>query len=125
MSQIRFSAALAIAAGAVLAMPAQAHPRLLGANPGPNSVVAAPGAVQLRFSERLVARFTSADILRIGSKGQAPAKLGGTQVRLGADGKTLTVAPGRPLGAGGYRLQWRAVSVDTHRVNGSYDFRVR
>lgn len=125
MSHIRMSAALTIAAGALLAIPAQAHPRLVNANPAPNSVVAAPRAVQLRFSERLVSRFTTADLLRTAAKGQAPAKLAGTRVRLETDSKTLTVIPARPLAPGAYQLMWRAVSVDTHRVSGSYNFRVR
>lgn len=125
MSQIRISAALAIAAGIVMAVPAQAHPRLVSANPAPNSVVAAPRLVQLRFNERLISRLTGVDILQIGAKGQAPAKLPGTRVRLEAGGKTVTVIPGRSLKAGSYQLLWRAVAVDTHRVSGSYDFRVR
>jgi methionine-rich copper-binding protein CopC len=125
MSQIRKIPALAIAVSVLMAVPAQSHPRLVAANPSPNSVVAAPNSVQLHFSERLVSRFTSADILRTGSKGQVPAKLLGTRFKLEADGKTLTVMPGRRLTAGGYRLLWRAVSVDTHRVSGSYAFRVK
>ncbi|MEO6717500.1 MAG: copper homeostasis periplasmic binding protein CopC [Novosphingobium sp.] len=127
MSKVRISAAIALATGIAMAMgvPAQAHPRLIGANPSPNSVVAAPRSVQLRFNEQLVRRFTGADILRKGGAGQAPSKLPGTRVSLEADGKTLTVMPGRPLAAGTYQLMWRAVSVDTHRVSGSYDFRVR
>jgi methionine-rich copper-binding protein CopC len=125
LSRFCTSAALAIAVGVVMAVPAQAHPHLVSAYPSPNSVVAAPKSVQLRFNERLVSRFTSADILRTGAATQAPLKLPGTRVRLEADGKTLTVVPGRPLNTGTYRLLWRAVSIDTHRVNGSFDFRVR
>ena len=124
MSQFRITA-IALAAGIAMAVPAQAHPRLIGASPSPNSVVAAPKLVELRFNEQLVGRFTSADILRTGAAGQAPLKLPGTRAGLKADGKTLTVIPGRPLATGSYRLLWRAVSVDTHRVSGSFDFRVR
>ena len=46
------------------------------------------------------------------------------EASLGAGGKTLVLTPARPLVRGSYRLDWHVVSTDTHRVKGSYTFRV-
>jgi hypothetical protein len=102
-----------------LATPTFAHPHLLSATPAPNSIVAAPRQLALHFSERLVVRFSSVDILNPAGAAvpmaSAPA----------ADGMGLVLTPRAPLGPGVYRVNWRAVSVDTHRLEGSYVFRVR
>ena len=41
-----------------------------------------------------------------------------------ADKKTLVVTPAAPLAAGNYKVVWNAVSVDTHKSNGEYSFKV-
>jgi methionine-rich copper-binding protein CopC len=124
MSAIRQAASLAIVTATLFATAAQAHPRLVSASPSPNAAVAAPRQIQLHFSERLVPRFSGADIMRDGGKGRPLSKMNGS-ARLGADRTTLTVTPAGPLAKGLYRLAWHVVSVDTHRVSGSYNFQVR
>jgi len=42
----------------------------------------------------------------------------------GADKKTLIVTPTAPLTAGAYKVEWHAVSVDTHKSEGAYSFKV-
>jgi hypothetical protein len=42
-----------------------------------------------------------------------------------ADGKTLVGKVQSPLPAGTYKLGWYVVTVDTHRVEGSYSFVVK
>lgn len=123
MSPIRFTIAVAGLAGALGATPALSHPRLVSANPAPNATIAAPRALQLRFSERLVGRFSGASLALLGPN--SSTSVGGLASRLEADGKTLTIIPRAPLRAGIYRLNWHAVSTDTHRVQGAYAFRVR
>jgi hypothetical protein len=44
---------------------------------------------------------------------------------LAGDGMGLILTPPAPLAPGVYRVNWRAVSIDTHRLDGSYAFRVR
>ena len=119
MSRIRFSLLVAGMAGALAASPALSHPKLVAANPLPNATVAAPRTLQLRFNEKLIARFSAADIIAGGG-----AKVGLTSA-LGSDGKTLAIMPRAPLRPGVYKLTWHVVSADTHRVQGAYAFRVR
>ena len=125
MPSSRFLAVASVIAGALVATTAQAHPRLVAANPAPNAVVSAPQMVQLRFSERLVDHFSGADILRRSDRGQAPSKLNGTHARLERNGTTMTIQLDRPLSKGAYQLAWHVVSTDTHRMSGSYNFQVR
>ena len=40
------------------------------------------------------------------------------------DEKQLIVALQAPLKAGAYTVKWTAVTADTHRVNGTYSFKV-
>ena len=40
------------------------------------------------------------------------------------DKKTLIVTPTVPLSAGEYKVEWHAVSVDTHKSEGAYQFKV-
>ena len=124
MSPIRRGASLAILTASLFAAAAQAHPRLISASPAPNAAVAAPRQIQLHFSERLVSRFSGAEIMRDGGRGHAPSRLNGT-ARLEPGDTTLTITPASPLAKGAYRLVWHVVSVDTHRVSGSYNFSVR
>jgi methionine-rich copper-binding protein CopC len=42
----------------------------------------------------------------------------------GSDKKTLIVTPAAPLTAGAYKVEWHAVSVDTHKSEGAYAFKV-
>lgn len=116
------------AAALVMATPALAHPKLVASNPAANAIVAKPSSLQLRFSEKLVGQFSSVDLVMTGMPGMAnhgPMKINGVATSVGADGKTLVVKLKQPLAAGSYKLDWHAVSADTHRVNGSYSFRVK
>ena len=116
------------AAALAVATPALAHPKLVASNPAANAIVAKPSSLQLRFSEKLVGQFSSVDLVMTGMPGMAnhgPMKINGVATSVGADGKTLVVKLKQPLAAGSYKLDWHAVSADTHRVNGSYSFRVK
>lgn len=98
---------------------AEAHPRLLTTDPAPKAHVAAPTEVRLGYSETLIGKFSR--ITLMDSRGHA-VKVGATVVA--RDGKQL-VAPIRgKLSPGNYMVMWKAVSTDTHRVQGSYAFTV-
>lgn len=114
------------AATAFVASPALAHPKLVAATPGSNATVAPTAKVQLTFSEKLLPKFSGADVTMTGMPGMAshpPMKIAAT-VTVAADGKTMVVAFPKPLGKGTYRLDWHVVSSDTHRVKGGYAFKV-
>lgn len=105
---------------------ANAHPKLVSATPAPNATVAKPARVELRFSERLMSKFSGADLVMTGMKGMAhpPMRVPATAA-VAADGHTLVVTPKSPLGAGTYSVAWRVVSADTHRITGSHAFAVK
>jgi methionine-rich copper-binding protein CopC len=127
-SSMMRSSFLAFAAAAILVgTPALAHPKLLSASPAANSVAVSPVQLKLAFSERLVEKFSGVALLMTempGMKMASPMKMAVT-TKVETDGKTLSVSLARPLPTGTYRLDWHAVAADTHRVNGSYTFRVK
>lgn len=97
-----------------------AHAHLKGSNPVANSSVVAPNELRLMFSEGVEAAFTQVTI----SKDGAPLEVKSLATE-GADKKTLIVTPAAtPLRAGEYKVEWHAVSVDTHKSEGSYSFKV-
>ena len=123
---MRFAPVLAVAA-LIAPLPAFAHPRLIAATPAPNSATAPTARLQLAFSERLVAQFSGADVVMIempGMKMRAPMKMA-VKANLAEDGKTLVLTLQKPLAKGSYRVDWRVVSTDTHRVQGNYSFKVQ
>ena len=117
-----FAAALGI--GGALS----AHPRLIGTIPMAKSVTARPNQVQLKFNEKLLGGMTGADVLMVGMPGKPshpPMKMPGFAKSVGPDGETIILKRAAPLSAGTYRVNWHAVSVDTHRVAGSFSFGVK
>ncbi|HEX5380280.1 MAG TPA: copper homeostasis periplasmic binding protein CopC [Phenylobacterium sp.] len=116
---IRTRTAFAMAAVTLLAATqAQAHAKLLGANPPVNSTVAAPRQIVLKFSERLQPRFSGFDV----SKGGARVPM---KASIGKDRLSMVGTPASPLAPGAYRIAWHAVTADTHRMQGAYTFVVR
>ena len=101
-----------------------AHPKLVSATPAPNTTVAKTGPVELHFSEKLMPRFSGADVTMMMGANHAAMKVAGTAT-IGADGRTLVITPKVPLHAGRYSIAWHAVSVDTHRTAGTYVFAVK
>lgn len=118
-----------IVAAVLLVAPvaAYAHPKLVSATPAPNSVAAPTARLQLVFSESLVPQFSGADLVMTempGMKMNAPMKMP-AKATLGTDGKTLVVTLPKSLPTGSYKLSYHVVSIDTHRVEGSYSFKVK
>lgn len=119
----------AFASAALLSSTAAlAHAKLVAASPAANATVEKPVKIELRFNEKLTGQFSSVELAMTdmpGMKMNKPMRVGGITTALGADGKSLIAALKAPLGAGTYKLAWHAVTADTHRVNGSYTFRVK
>jgi copper resistance protein C len=95
---------------------AHAHATLASASPSVGSIVSDPHEVILTFTERLEAAFSNLTV--IDASGAAVSQ-GKTQVsdnimRIGL----------KPLNAGTYKVNWRAISTDTHKIEGSFTFRV-
>ncbi len=124
MTQARLVAAVTVL---MLASAAQAHPKLILATPAANASVDGRGDISLKFSEGLVGQFSGMSITMTAMPGMAmttPMAVGVTTA-LAADGKTLVGRPRAPLSTGTYTLAWHAVSTDTHRIEGSYGFKVK
>jgi methionine-rich copper-binding protein CopC len=118
---IALKAAIGIGLASLLTVGvAQAHPRIVSSTPTPNSSVSKPSRLTIRFSERLVGPLTGATLMtmRAGHAVKIP-----TTTTLDVSSKMLIVKTSGPLAAGRYQLNWHAVSVDTHRVQGSLAFR--
>ena len=95
---------------------AQAHAQLDHAVPAVGSTVASsPGQVALYFTESLEPKFSGGEV-RNGA---------GTRVDHGASvsGKVMRLSVGS-LPAGSYSVEWHALSVDTHKTEGSFSFKV-
>lgn len=124
---MRFALSLLAASAAMIAAPVAAHPKLVGSTPGAGAVVKPTASVSLSFSERLVARLSTAQVVMTGMPGMTdhpPMAMQG-RVAIWPDGKTLVVTLARPLPAGAYTVNWQVVSADTHKITGSLDFSVR
>ncbi|WP_265535050.1 copper homeostasis periplasmic binding protein CopC [Pseudomonas saponiphila] len=120
MSLKNLFTATALLASLLVGSSAFAHAHLKSSTPAADSTVAAPSELRLVFSEGVEAAFTQVKI----SKDGAPVEVKSLATE-GADKKTLVVTPSAtPLRAGEYRVQWHAVSVDTHKSEGSYSFKV-
>ncbi|MBH3407708.1 copper homeostasis periplasmic binding protein CopC [Pseudomonas glycinae] len=117
---------LALASGLLLSTLAQAHPKLLSSTPAEGADGAAPGKIELRFSEDLLTQFSGAKLVMTEMPGMAhspmPMK---AKVSAGSDPKTMLVTPLAPLPAGSYKVEWRAVSSDTHPITGNVTFKVK
>ena len=98
---------------------AEAHPRLITPRPVANATVTAPREVRLTFSEPLVGRFSTLQL-----RDQNGRLVGTGRPMVSGRGRQLAAALPR-LAPGRYRVIWRAVSQDTHRVAGAYVFTVR
>ncbi|MGN8124645.1 copper homeostasis periplasmic binding protein CopC [Pseudomonas sp. 22082] len=117
---------LVLASGLLLSTLAQAHPKLLSSTPAEGADGAAPGKIELRFSEDLLTQFSGAKLVMTEMPGMAhspmPMK---AKVSAGSDPKTMLVTPLTPLPAGTYKVEWRAVSSDTHPITGNVTFKVQ
>ena len=102
------------------ALQAQAHARLVTADPAPNATVAAPKMIQLQFSAELAKKFSSFKVTD--TDGNAVAVM----VMDSKDPKLLQVMPTAMLAPGLYTVSWTAVSTDDgHKTSGSYSFTVQ
>ncbi len=96
---------------------ARAHAMLDHASPVVGSSVAsAPREVALTFTQNLEAAFSSVEVTDAngGRVDQGKPQVSGNTMRVGL----------KSLPAGTYRVRWQALSVDTHKTEGSFTFTV-
>lgn len=112
--------------GAIMSLPVSAHPKLLSSSPDDGARGPAPAAIELRFSENLMTRFSGAKLIMTDMPGMPnspmPVK---ASVSGGADPRVMVIKPAATLTAGTYKVDWRAVSADTHPITGSVVFSIQ
>jgi copper resistance protein C len=115
---LRTAASLVFAFAATAAL---AHAQLEKAVPAVGGTVAPPSEIRLKFSEGVEPRFSG---VALTSEGGVSAPLGRPSVDP-SDNSVLVVKIEKPLLPGLYTVTWHAVSVDTHKTQGSFTFTVR
>jgi copper resistance protein C len=96
---------------------AHAHAFLDHANPSVGSTVAsAPQEITLTFTQNLEPDFSSVQVTDANGArvDQDKAQISGNTMRVGL----------KSLAVGSYRVRWQALSVDTHKTEGSFTFSV-
>lgn len=126
MSQRRSFTLGLVAAAALLASSALfAHPKIVATTPADHAEVSAPATIEITFSETLMTQLSGADLTMTETSGaKGPTKIE-TKTAASTDTKSLVITPAHPLSPGTYRVDWHAVSTDTHAVKGSFSFRVK
>jgi len=100
-----------------IALPAMAHAFLERASPAAGeNVRSSPTKIELHFSETLEGAFSSISVTDTAGQDMSagPSAANGSELSL----------PLKNLKPGRYRVSWHAVSVDTHRSEGKYNFLV-
>lgn len=86
----------------------------------------APKTIELHFSENLTTQFSGAKLIMTDMPGMPNSPMGvKASVAAGSDPKTMIITPAAPLTTGTYKVEWRAVSSDTHPITGGLSFNVK
>ncbi|HEU5016687.1 MAG TPA: copper homeostasis periplasmic binding protein CopC [Pseudolabrys sp.] len=118
---MRIMVALIVLSSVTFAAPkeAAAHAHLAQASPKPGSTVSpAPKKIVLSFTEKLEPKFSSVEV-----RDAQGASVQAGKAQSGANRAQLQVQL-KPLGPGTYTVNWRVLSVDTHRTKGTFTFKV-
>ena len=95
-----------------------AHAYLDHASPLVGSTVSAPREVRLYFTQALEPRFSAAQL-----RSSSGAVVGTGHVDR-VDPKQIVISV-RGLAPGRYKVDWKVLSVDTHRTEGNFGFEVK
>jgi len=97
-----------------------AHAHLVRATPAEGGTVkSAPNEVTFKFNEKLEPAFSSAVI-----RNSAGNQVDRADAHVDTADRTVVRVSLPPLDPGIYTVEWRAMSSDTHKINGNFKFRV-
>ena len=113
-------AATAVIAAILYNSVAFAHPEMRSAEPAAGTATASPAQIKITFNENVLPQFSGVELKDHAGKTMAIGKATVDP----ANRKQLVVPVNEPLPPGDYKVEWHAVSDDTHRVKGSYSFSV-
>jgi len=101
---------------------AHAHTHLKNSTPAAGATVAASlSEIRLYFDEEIEARLSKVTVVSVKGGAIATEAVSSDPASKG----TLIVKLAKPLVAGSYKVNWQAISADTHKVKGSFSFHVR
>ena len=121
MSKMISVAAVAVFAASLFVGAAYAHPELRSAEPAAGAAMtSSPKQIRITFNENVILQLSGVEVKdqtgKVISTGNAATDPGNK--------KMLIVPVNQQLSPGDYKVEWHAVSDDTHRVKGSYSFSV-
>ena len=114
------TAAIALIAAIFSTGAALAHPQLETSEPAAGAATSSPKQIRITFNEVVIPKFSG---IEIKDKAGRTITTGKSQTD-SADKKRLVVPLKEELVPGEYKVDWHAVSDDTHRVKGTYSFSV-
>ena len=120
MKKMTSMAAIAMLALVLCGTAAYAHPEMQTAEPAAGSATASPKQIKITFNENVMVQFSGLELKDHDGK-MIPT---GKATVDPANKKQLLVLVNETLSPGDYKVEWHAVSDDTHRVKGSYSFSV-
>jgi methionine-rich copper-binding protein CopC len=97
-----------------------AHPQLQSADPAAGAETTSPSQIRITFTEPVVPQFSGIEL-----RDQTGRSIAMEKSETDPANKKILIVPVKErLAPGDYKVEWHAVSEDTHRVKGSYSFRV-
>jgi|SRR6266436_9934500 len=117
-------AAITMLAASLLSGAAYAHPELQSADPAPGAATAtSPKQIRITFNENVITKLSGVEVVEV--KDQTGKIIATGKATTDPANKKLMVVPvSEQLPPGDYKVEWHAVSDDTHRVKGSFSFSV-
>ncbi|UGV24647.1 copper resistance protein CopC [Rhodopseudomonas boonkerdii] len=113
-------AAAAFVAATLATGAALAHPEFQSAEPPAGKTSAAPKQIRILFNESVIPQFSGIEL-----KDQAGKPVATGKTTVDPANKKLMIVPLKDqLAPGDYKVEWHAVSDDTHKVKGTYSFGV-
>ena len=113
-------AAFALIAAILYGGVASAHPQLQSAQPAAGSATISPKQITITFNEAVIPQFSGVELKDHAGNVFAT----GRSATDPANKKVLVVPVTEQLAPGDYKVEWHAVSDDSHRVKGSFSFSV-
>ena len=121
MSKMTSMTAVTIIAASLFGSAAYAHPELQSAEPAAGAAITtSPTQIRITFNENVIPKFSGVEV-----KDQTGKIIPTGKAAIDPANKKLLIVPvNEQLPPGDYKVEWHAVSDDTHRVKGSYSFSV-
>ncbi len=121
MSKIVSMCVVALIAASLSINSAFAHAELQSAEPAAGlAATTSPKQIRITFNEAVIPQFSAVEL-----KDQAGRVIATGKAVIDPANKNVLVVPiSEQLMSGTYKVEWHAVSNDTHRVKGNYAFSV-